>query len=47
MNLNETEFLTLKSEQCLLVDFQSFPSKLTELLELCINNQASKEDKVK
>lgn len=47
MNLNETEFLTLKSEQCLVVDFQSFPSKLTELLELCINNQASKEDKVK
>ena len=47
MNLNETEFLTLKSEQSLLVDFQSFPSKLTELLELCLNNQVQKEDKVK
>ena len=46
LNLNETEFLTLKTEQSLLVDFQCFPSKLMELLELCINNQSSKEEKV-
>ena len=44
MDLSETDFLNLKSEQCILVDFQGFPPRLLEMLELCMN-PTTKEDK--
>lgn len=47
LDLTETEFLHLKNEQSLLVDFQAFPSKLTELLELCLSSMNTKDEKVK
>ncbi len=37
LDLNEGDFLKLKKEQSLLVDFRSFPLKLIELLDLSIN----------
>lgn len=35
LDISEDEFHTLKTEQSLLVDFQTFPSKLVELLRQC------------
>ena len=37
--MGEEEFHLLKTEQTLLVDFNSFPGKFIELLESCISNQ--------
>jgi spindle assembly abnormal protein 6 len=42
LECGETEFHNLKNEQSLIVDFQAFPSKFIELLELC----AKKEEEV-
>ncbi|CAD8109432.1 unnamed protein product [Paramecium primaurelia] len=39
LDLNESEFLALKNEQSLHVDFATFPMKLADLLQLCINSQ--------
>ncbi|CAD8055358.1 unnamed protein product [Paramecium primaurelia] len=39
LDLNEGEFLALKNEQSLHVDFATFPMKLADLLQLCINSQ--------
>lgn len=36
MDISETEFFSLKSEQSLLVDFAAFPPKLVEILERCL-----------
>ncbi|CAD8069212.1 unnamed protein product [Paramecium sonneborni] len=44
LDLNEGEFLALKNEQSLHVDFATFPMKLADLLQLCINSQ--KDEKV-
>eukprot|EP00899_Mesostigma_viride_P012145 jgi/Mesvir1/20931/Mv08002-RA.1 len=38
MEVNEDDFLNLKAEQSILVDFSTFPSKMVELLELCIES---------
>jgi spindle assembly abnormal protein 6 len=38
LDLSEGDFLTLKNEQSLHVDFASFPHKLADLLQLCINS---------
>ena len=46
MDISETEFFSLKSEQSLLVDFQAFPAKLIEILELCMNVATSKGEKI-
>jgi spindle assembly abnormal protein 6 len=35
LDISEDEFHSLKTEQSLLVDFQTFPSKLVELLRQC------------
>lgn len=40
LSVGEEEFHHLKTEQTLLVDFGSFPGKVVELLQLCIENQA-------
>ncbi|KAF6017422.1 SASS6 [Bugula neritina] len=39
LKLDETDFQTLKLNQGLLVDFPSFPQKLTELLTLCLDEE--------
>ncbi|CAD8156851.1 unnamed protein product [Paramecium pentaurelia] len=39
LDLTESEFLVLKNEQSLHVDFATFPMKLADLLQLCINSQ--------
>ncbi|CAD8065382.1 unnamed protein product [Paramecium sonneborni] len=39
LDLTEGEFLSLKNEQSLHVDFATFPMKLADLLQLCINSQ--------
>ncbi|KAL2635150.1 hypothetical protein R1flu_006629 [Riccia fluitans] len=36
LEVNEDDFQTLKVEQCILVDFSTFPYKFIELLEQCI-----------
>ncbi|CAK9872377.1 unnamed protein product [Sphagnum jensenii] len=36
LEVNEDDFQTLKVEQCILVDFATFPYKFIELLEQCI-----------
>ncbi|KAJ7555210.1 hypothetical protein O6H91_05G026800 [Diphasiastrum complanatum] len=36
LEVNEDDFQTLKVEQCILVDFSTFPHKFIELLEHCI-----------
>ena len=36
MDVNEADFHDLKQDQCLLVDFATFPSKFIELLEKCV-----------
>ncbi|XP_066922532.1 spindle assembly abnormal protein 6 homolog [Clytia hemisphaerica] len=41
MTLGEEDFLNLKKQQGLLVDFAAFPQKFIELLELCINEQTN------
>lgn len=49
MEISETEFHSIKQEQSLLIEFQQFPSKFFEMLEMsCIipNNQNSKFDDV-
>ena len=47
MDMGETDFFQLKSEQQLVFDFQAFPSKLVELVERCMNvATGSKEEKV-
>jgi spindle assembly abnormal protein 6 len=38
LDVSETEFHVLKREQSLLVDFTTFPSKLIELLQLCVQS---------
>lgn len=38
LNLTEQEFLLLKSEQQLRIDFHNFPTKLMEFIELCLNS---------
>ena len=35
LDISEDDFHSLKTEQCILVDFPTFPSKLTELLQQC------------
>jgi spindle assembly abnormal protein 6 len=36
LEVNEDDFQSLKVEQCILVDFATFPHKFIELLEQCI-----------
>lgn len=36
LEVNEDDFQSLKVDQCLLVDFATFPYKFIELLEQCI-----------
>jgi spindle assembly abnormal protein 6 len=36
LEVNEDDFQSLKVEQCILVDFATFPYKFIELLEQCI-----------
>lgn len=36
LEVSEEDFQTLKVEQCILVDFATFPFKFIELLEKCI-----------
>lgn len=38
LNFTEQEFLLLKSEQQLRIDFQNFPMKLMEFIDLCLNS---------
>lgn len=44
LNLSEQEFLLLKSEQQLRIDFHNFPTKLMEFIELCLNS--SKDESI-
>lgn len=44
LQLNEIEFLAVKNEQTLLVDFNGFTAKLAELMELALNSH--KDDKI-
>ncbi|KAM3139160.1 hypothetical protein pb186bvf_008758 [Paramecium bursaria] len=44
LDLTENEFISLKNEQSLHVDFGTFPNKLADILQLCINSQ--KDEKV-
>lgn len=37
-SINESEFQQIKSQQNLLIDFQQFPFKITEMFELCKEN---------
>ncbi len=47
MEISETEFHSIKQEQSLLIEFQQFPSKFYEMLEMSsINNQNSKFEEV-
>jgi len=46
LDISETDFLHLKNEQSILVDFQAFPSKLIEMFDLCLASSAS-SDKIK
>ena len=39
VDLSELEFHKLKSEQCLLFNFQNFVSFLTNMLDMCINDE--------
>lgn len=41
LEISEADFLILKNEQSLLVDFQAFPNKLIDLIELCYSNFSS------
>ena len=43
--LNEEDFADLKSQQGILVDYSSFPPKLTELFELCLAESHSDSPK--
>ena len=44
MDVQEADFMQLRSEQQLLVDFTTFPNKLIEMLELCLNLDNSSDD---
>jgi spindle assembly abnormal protein 6 len=44
LDLTEGEFLVLKNEQSLHVDFLSFPHKLADLFSLCISS--NKDERV-
>ncbi|XP_047141307.1 spindle assembly abnormal protein 6 homolog isoform X1 [Hydra vulgaris] len=41
LTVNEEDFQVLKNEQGLLIDFNSFPKKFIDLLELCIAEQSN------
>ena len=41
LEVSEDDFQNLKVEQCILVDFTTFPYKLIELLEQCIKDAGS------
>ncbi|XP_063710617.1 spindle assembly abnormal protein 6 homolog [Symsagittifera roscoffensis] len=43
--LNEEDFSVLKNQQGILVDYSSFPPKLTELFELCLKESLSETPK--
>lgn len=43
LDISETDFLHLKNEQSILVDFQAFPSKLIEMFDLCLASANSSE----
>ena len=43
--LNEEDFSLLKNQQGILVDYSSFPPKLTELFELCLKESAAETPK--
>ncbi|XP_065834488.1 spindle assembly abnormal protein 6 homolog [Oscarella lobularis] len=45
LQIGSDDFLSLKSQQGLLVDFSAFPNKFTDLLELCRNNETEREPK--
>ena len=47
LDLSETDFLNLKNEQSILVDFQAFPSKLIEMFELCLSSSGSTSERLK
>lgn len=42
MELSESEFLHVKKEQNLHVDFLSFPLQFTELVQLCFHDESDK-----
>jgi spindle assembly abnormal protein 6 len=44
IDINEQEFHCLKQDQSLLIEFQHFPQKFFEMLDLCNMNSNSKED---
>lgn len=41
LDVGENDFHVLKRDQALLVEFAVFPSKLIELMQLCLSNQSS------
>lgn len=43
LDISETDFLNLKNEQSILVDFQAFPSKLIEMFDLCLNSSGNEK----
>ena len=43
MNVGENDFHILKRDQSILVDFETFPLKLIELIRLCLLNNSSAE----
>ena len=51
IDIGESEFHSIKTEQSLLIDFQQFPQKLFEMLEMChiknddyVNNNKNIDD---
>ncbi|KRX00697.1 hypothetical protein PPERSA_00924 [Pseudocohnilembus persalinus] len=45
LNLGEQQFISLKNEQNLLIDFHTFPKQITELIDLTLST-SNKEDKL-
>eukprot|EP00118_Oscarella_pearsei_P002556 m.10874 g.10874 ORF g.10874 m.10874 type:complete len:625 (+) comp22752_c0_seq1:352-2226(+) len=45
LQIRSDDFLSLKSQQGLLVDFSAFPAKFIDLLELCLSSEAEQEPK--
>jgi len=43
LDISETDFLNLKNDQSILVDFQAFPSKLIEMFDLCLNSSGNEK----
>ena len=43
LEVNEDDFQSLKVDQCLLVDFATFPYKFIELLEQCIISSSDEQ----